>query len=186
MTQSRFLFCAKTACLHKMTAWNKSLAKQGKTLYDKVARGNFMKLTLHIGTQHEDEVVVYAQHKSALTDSIEQLINSENETLMGYKNETAIPLQIADVYCFTVENDRVFACTDKEKLLTKTRLYKIEERLPCNFVKINQSCIVNIATIARFDTGLTGTLSVTLKNGFSDYVSRRNLKCVKERMGLKK
>ncbi len=145
-----------------------------------------MKLTLHIGTQHEEEVIVYAQHKSALTDAIEQLINSENEPLMGYRNETAIPLQITDVYCFTVENDRVFACTDKEKLLTKNRLYKIEERLPRNFVKINQSCIINIAKIARFDTGLTGTLSVTLQNGFCDYVSRRNLKNIKERMGLKK
>lgn len=162
------------------------LANCCATLYDGIARGNFMKLTLHIGTQHEEEVIVYAQHKSALTDAIEQLVNSENEPLMGYRNETAIPLQITDVYCFTVENDRVFACTDKEKLLTKTRLYKIEERLPRNFVKINQSCIVNIAKIARFDTGLTGTLSVTLQNGFCDYVSRRNLKNIKERMGLKK
>lgn len=155
-------------------------------MYDEVARGNFMKLTLHIGTQHEEEVIVYAHKKSELTDSIEQLINGTNEPLIGYENETALPLQTADIHCFTVENDRIFAYTDKKKLLIKSRLYKIEEDLPCYFVKINQSCIVNIAKIARFDTGLTGTLSVSLQNGFCDYVSRRNLKTVKERMGLKK
>ena len=155
-------------------------------MYDKLARGNFMKLTLHIGTQHEEEVIVYANERNALTDGIEQLIKNTNEPLIGYKNETAIPLQTADIFCFTVENDRVFACTAKDKLLIKARLYKIEEVLPACFVKINQSCIVNITKIQRFDTGITGTLSVKLQNGFCDYVSRRNLKTVKERMGLKK
>lgn len=145
-----------------------------------------MKLTLHIGTPHEEEVIVYADRKNALTDGIQQLVNNAHEPLIGYENETALPLQTADIHCFTVENDRIFAYTDKKKLLIKSRLYKIEEDLPCYFVKINQSCIVNIAKIARFDTGLTGTLSVTLQNGFCDYVSRRNLKTVKERMGLKK
>ncbi|MBR3954063.1 MAG: LytTR family transcriptional regulator [Clostridia bacterium] len=145
-----------------------------------------MKLTLHIGTPHEEEVIVYANKRNALTDSIEQLVNNTDEPLVGYKNETAIPLQLADIFCFTVENNHVFACTDKDKLLIKTRLYKIEELLPCNFVKINQSCIVNLAKIQRFETGVTGTLAVILFNGFCDYVSRRNLKMVKERMGLKK
>ena len=100
-----------------------------------------MKLTLHIGTPHEEEVIVYADRKNALTDGIQQLVNNAHEPLIGYRDEAAIPLQIADIFCFTAENNRIFACTDKEKLLIKNRLYKIEEDLPCSFVKINQSCI---------------------------------------------
>ena len=145
-----------------------------------------MKLTLHIGTAHEEEIIVYADRKNALTDSIEQLVHIESTPLVGYKDETAIRLHHTDIHCFSVENNHVFAHTTHEKLLIKSRLYKIEEGLPPNFVKINQSCIVNLAKISRFDTKITGTLSVTMQNGYCDYVSRRNLKTVKERMGLKK
>ena len=44
--------------------------------------------------------------------------------------------------------------------------------------------LINIDKIKRFDASLSGFLLVTLKNGYSDYVSRRNLKNVKERLGL--
>ena len=54
-----------------------------------------------------------------------------------------------------------------------------------DFVKLNQSCIVNIKKIECFDASLGGALKVTLKNGYRDYVSRRQLKAVKERLGLK-
>ena len=53
-----------------------------------------------------------------------------------------------------------------------------------NFVKINQSCIVNVNKIERFDTSVSGTLKVSLKNGYTDYVSRRQLKPIKERIGI--
>jgi DNA-binding LytR/AlgR family response regulator len=73
---------------------------------------------------------------------------------------------------------------EKEKYRIKTRLYKLEETLPQNYVKINQSTIINIQKIDSFSSDFTGTLKVKLKNGFCDYVSRRNLKSVKERLGV--
>ena len=56
--------------------------------------------------------------------------------------------------------------------------------LGTDFIKINQSCIANIRQIQRFDTSFSGTLRVIFKNGYTDYVSRRQLKAVKERLGL--
>ena len=42
-----------------------------------------------------------------------------------------------------------------------------------------------IKKIKKFDTSVSGMLTVTFKNGYRDYVSRRNLKSVKERLGVK-
>ena len=64
------------------------------------------------------------------------------------------------------------------------RLYSIEEKLSEDFIKINQSTVINIKKIQRFDVSVTGTLKVIMKNGYTDYVSRRRIKNVKERLGL--
>ena len=54
-----------------------------------------------------------------------------------------------------------------------------------DYLKINQSCIVNIKAIKQFDVSLGGSLMISLKNGYRDYVSRRQVKAVKERIGFK-
>ena len=64
-------------------------------------------------------------------------------------------------------------------------MVELEESLPDNFLKINKSCIANIDKIKSFDATITGTLAVNFKNGYRDYVSRRRMKSVKERL-LKK
>ena len=38
----------------------------------------------------------------------------------------------------------------------------------------------------KYQKTFSGTLSVVFKNGYTDYVSRRNIKAVKERIGIKK
>ncbi len=89
-----------------------------------------------------------------------------------------------DISCFFVENNKVYAMKKQEKLLIKQRLYQLEEQYSQKFIKINQSCLVNIDAIEKFSSSISGTLSVTLKNGYKDYISRRQLKIVKERIGI--
>lgn len=143
-----------------------------------------MKFTFIQDKNREEEVTVCAHEKTNLVRQIEQLVSEDSFRLVGYTEREAVPLNINDIFCFIVEDNRVFALTEKEKLQLKLRLYKIEERLPEGFVKINQSCIANIKRIKRFDASVSGTLTVIFQNGYKDYVSRRNLKNVKERLGF--
>ena len=144
-----------------------------------------MKYTIIIDKNREEEVVVYAKEKSALTDEIERLVSDNNFELIGYdKNGEGVKLIVDEVYCFTAEDNKIFAITEKDKLRLKYRLYQLEEFLPVYFVKINQSCVANIRKVARFDTSVSGTLLIKFKNGYKDYVSRRQMKAVKERLGL--
>ena len=74
--------------------------------------------------------------------------------------------------------------SENAKANTVSSKNQLEEMLDDSFVKINQSCIANIKKIDRFKATVGGSLTVIFKNGHIDYVSRRNLKNVKERLGL--
>ena len=143
-----------------------------------------MKFKLFIDKNKPEEVIVYAHQKSKIIDDIEHLVISSTTELYGYKEKETIRITPTEIHCFVVENNRVFALTENDKLQLKCRLYQLEEEFADGFIKINQSCMVNLKKIARFDASISGALNVKLKNGYSDYVSRRNIKNVKERLGL--
>ena len=143
-----------------------------------------MKFELIINPELEEKVTVVAKTKNSLVEKIEALIEESEIDLVGFCGKEGEKLHLAEVCFFAVEGDKLFAEMTDKKLLIKSRLYLLEEKLPKNFVKINQSCLANIDLITRFDTSVSGTLMVFFKNGKSDYVSRRQLKYVKERLGL--
>lgn len=143
-----------------------------------------MKLTIIIDKEKDEEVIIFAKKKTDLIKSIEELIN-KTDNYFTVQNEKSIKrLTEAEIYCFTTEGGKVYALTEKEKLPLKMRLYTIEEKLSQDFIKINQSTIISTKKIKCFDVSVTGTLKVIMKNGFTDYVSRRQIKNVKERLGL--
>ncbi len=144
-----------------------------------------MKLKITIDRNREEEVLVFAHERTKLIDEIERLVGDYKKEIIGYTDGGAYKLNPAQITCFVVENNKVYAITEKEKLQIKMRLYQLEEILGDGFIKINQSCIANINEIKKFDTSISGTLKVIFKNGYSDYVSRRNIKTVKERLGVK-
>lgn len=143
-----------------------------------------MKFKIFIDKNHEEEVIIYAHEKSDLIKEIEELVCENNFDIIGFSDKEGMKLNLNEVYCFIVESNKLYAMCEKEKYFLKTRLYKIEENLSENFVKINQSCIANIRKIKKFDASISGTLTVTFKNNYVDYVSRRNVKKVKERLGI--
>ena len=143
-----------------------------------------MKITVILNSEREEEVIVYAKEKNSLVKSIEDLVNGA-DNYFTVQNERGIKrITEKEAYCFYIEDKKVYVLTEKEKLLLKMRLYSIEEKLSEDFIKINQSTVINIKKIQRFDVSVTGTLKVIMKNGYTDYVSRRRIKNVKERLGL--
>lgn len=143
-----------------------------------------MKLTINIDKTREEEIIIFAHENSELVKAISDAVNEHNFNVMGYADYSYKQIELAEVYCFITEDNKVYAITNDEKLAIKPRLYQLEEKLPANFVKINQSCIANIKQIKRFDVSVSGSMLIIFKNGYKDYVSRRQLKTVKERIGI--
>lgn len=143
-----------------------------------------MKCEIIIDQNAEERVVIYTKAESTLTENIKRLVEQSRKGLVGYSDREIIPLDIKDIFCVTVMSGRVYAICENEKFLLKERLYTLEGKLNERFIKINQSCIANMDKIERFDASFSGTLKVCFKNGHTDYVSRRQLKFIKERFGI--
>ena len=145
-----------------------------------------MKCKTIIDVNEEERVLIYAHSRNDTVEKIEALLTEKPFELIGYNGREFVSLSYSEIFCFISEDNRIYALTEKGKLKIKARLYQIEQSAGSDFVKINKSCIANIKKIAKFDASLSGNLLVVLKNGYRDYVSRRQIKTVKERVGLKK
>ena len=142
-----------------------------------------MKYRIEITEHQTEDILIFAKESSPVLEKIEALLR-ETDTVFGYGNNAVIKLNEENTDCFFVEESKVYALTGEGKFLTKERLYRLETVFGDRFVKINQSCLVNVSKIKQFEVSVGGALMVVLKNGYRDYVSRRQLKTVKERLGL--
>ena len=143
-----------------------------------------MKCYTYIEKNEEERVLIYAHDRTRLVEDIESLVLSSEVDLTGNNNNEIIKIDINDVICFVSDNNKVFALIGDKKYQIRYRLYKIEELNLNMFIKINQSCLANKTKIKRFETTFGGALKVVFKNGYIDFISRRELKNVKKRMGL--
>ncbi len=144
-----------------------------------------MKCEVIIDPACEEKVIIYARENSKQIEDIKKLVEEIGTELVGYGNREIKVLNPADICCVTVLDGKVYAVCEQEQLLLKQRLYEVEKLLPETFVKINQSCLANLRKVERFDASISGTLMLRFQNGHRDYVSRRQLKHVKERLGIK-
>ncbi len=142
-----------------------------------------MKLNVFVDKTQEERIDIYIKEKRQLVEDIENLISEEN-ILLCYKDSEIYKVSFSEIILLAVENEKVAVFTEKDKFFIKERLYMAEEKLSSDFIRLNQSAIGNIRKIRKFDCSVSGTLKVTFTNGLTDYVSRRQVKAVRERLGL--
>ena len=143
-----------------------------------------MKLQIVVDKTKEESVLIVCHDKNELVCKIEKLITSTNENLSCYKDDEIRVLNLEEVACFITDDNKVYAYINKDKYLVKKRIYELEELLDNSFLKINQGCLANIKQIEKFVATIQGSLDVIFKNGYREYVSRRQLHIVKERLGI--
>lgn len=144
-----------------------------------------MKCFTFIDEKQEEKVVIYAKERTSLVEQIEKLVASTGVSLTGTYEDTSVIIDPTEVTCFIAESGKIYVLINDKKYQLKERLYQLED-MPFNeyFVKLNQSCLANIKQIKEFKASIGGAVMVTFKNGYKDYISRRELRHVKERIGL--
>lgn len=144
-----------------------------------------MKYYTFINKDEEEKVLIYAKERNAFVIELEKLIASSGVSITGTNEDTTIKIEPMDVTCFISENNKVFAIIGDKRYQIKERLYQLEDMdFNTYFVKLNQSCYANMKQIKEFKTSFGGAILVIFNNGYKDYIARRELKNVKERMGL--
>ena len=143
-----------------------------------------MDFQLIIDKENEELITARVKKANELTDRIENLVKEyvgENKIVVFSEDETVI-LEIKNIECVTVIDNKIWAITETGQFYIKNRLYEVEKILPSSFVKINKSSVANISKIKKFISTYSGAVNVEFKSGYTDYVSRRCLPQVKRRL----
>ena len=146
-----------------------------------------MKFYLKFDNDADPSVTVVCSKVTPTIKKIEALceeFSAEEELLYGYLEDEILPIELSEVTCFYTKEGKVFVSIGEKEYSTKLRIKRILDLIDDSFIKINQGCIANIRQISRFSASFGGALQVHFKNGYSDYVSRRELPNIKRRFGL--
>ena len=146
-----------------------------------------MKFFLVIDKEKEPSVTVVCDKVTRTIAQIEELCKDEGTDiglLYGYLEEEIVPLVLPEVTCFFTRENKVLARMKGTDYVTKLRIKDVVDLVDDSFVKINQGCVANVKHIKKFAASFGGSLLVFFADGYSDYVSRRELSRVKRRFGL--
>lgn len=115
-----------------------------------------------------------------IIDYISNISKKQSQIIADKDNKIYI-LELKDVICFFSKDKYNYVRTVNGIYRIKMKLYELEEALDKNdFIKISNSCIVNINQVECFDISILGTIVVKLKDDTKENVSKRNIKKVKQ------
>lgn len=123
-----------------------------------------------------------------INERIEDIVNfikyDSNSKIIAKDNERIVILNPNDIFMVKVENKQVIIYTENNSFKSKKRLYKIENQLNNDFIRISKSTIINLNKIDNIVPSLGGIMYVNLINKCSDSISRKYLHNFKKRLGL--
>lgn len=146
-----------------------------------------MKVSIQIHDRFTEPQILICNHTVTdevrkLQDSINQVVN---KTVAAYTENGIYRLPYESFIRFYAEKQKVYAQTKSENYTLHIRLYELEQELSeHDFVRISNSEIVNIKKIKSLDTSITGTIKMFLEGGIETYVSRRNVKKIKNALKI--
>jgi DNA-binding LytR/AlgR family response regulator len=146
-----------------------------------------MKFFLEIDKEKEPTVTIVCKKVTRTIAQIEALCREakeDNDVVYGYFEDEIIPLNLTDVTCFFTRDNKVMARMKGKDYVTKIRIKDVMDLVDDTFIKINQGCVANVKRIKKFSASFGGSLRVFFEDGYSDYVSRREVSQVKRRFGL--
>jgi DNA-binding LytR/AlgR family response regulator len=109
-----------------------------------------MKFKTIIKEDIEERVEIYAKSRTKLIEQIESLCENDKIELVGYFEDESCLINVNEIQRIYIENDKTYVSLDDKTYRVKYRLYQLEEIVTNDFIKINQSCLININYISKF------------------------------------
>lgn len=146
-----------------------------------------MVFKLFIDKNCQEEVIAKVHERTPLIDEIERLViqDSISDQMHGYMDDEITMLEIDEIECFVVENEKTFAIyKNRDRYLIRKRLYELEDSLPGDFERISKSAIANWKKISKLKVQLSGAVDAVFQSGYVECISRRCFAELKRRYGL--
>ena len=144
-----------------------------------------MKVIVELSKEYDPPYAVI--YTDTVTDDIRKaidLLGTKETPLIAQQGDRIEVIKPDEVYMIRVEGGDTIIYTEKEKYYSRKRLYETYEQLGAGFMQISRQTIVKLSCVKSVEAGFNGTLLLKLKNGYSDYVSRKYLPEFKKYLGL--
>lgn len=134
----------------------------------------------------EKRVIIIANRMDQeVQEIVKRLSMEEPQFIAGFRENSVSLLDQREIIRVYASAGSVIAITADGEYRLRLRLYELEGRFDQRmFVRISNSEIVNLRFVKSFDLSYTGTIRVSLSNGQSTFVSRRNVARIKQVLGI--
>lgn len=134
----------------------------------------------NISNEHKNiEVIIKAPDLNEQVKSLVNLamnLNNQKGQVLGTKDNKTYILTIDEIISFYSEGKSNYCKTKSGSFKIKEKLYELENILKTKeYVRISNSCIINLNYVESFDSSIIGTIEVIFKDGTKEYVSRRRV-----------
>lgn len=144
-----------------------------------------MQVRIDISPEHTPpHAVIYTDRITPEIQRALDILQTKDTPVLAERNERTFLLTGQDIYMVRVTDGKTMLYTKAEEFSTRKRLYELLDQLGGNFMQISKSCAVNLSYAESVEAGFGGSLLLKMKNGLSDYVSRKYLPGLKNYLGL--
>jgi DNA-binding LytR/AlgR family response regulator len=146
-----------------------------------------MRVNIEINEKYEDTLITIQAKEwtKELEELVKKLEQKSAKRLVGTEGDQSILLSPHEIdYVFAV-NRKVYASIQNQALELSMKLYEAEDLLESHgFCRLSKSAIGNLNQIKCFELAFNGSLCVYFHSGSKEYVSRRYVQEVKQRIIL--
>jgi DNA-binding LytR/AlgR family response regulator len=144
-----------------------------------------MKVTITKDIESGTAVEIHCREVTSETERLERYISRFDERLQATSEGNTYNVQIDEIFYIESVDKKTFLYTTGHVLKTEKRLYELEELLDeKTFFRASKSVIVNLNKITKLKPEVTRNILATLTNGEVIVISRRNVKALKELIGV--
>ncbi|MEN8077523.1 LytTR family DNA-binding domain-containing protein [Clostridioides difficile] len=132
----------------------------------------------------EPYVVVYTNKITQEINEIILKLQEKSDFIAVNNGEKIVILQKKEIYMVRMEEAELIIYTKDKRYKSKKRLYEIAEQLGNGFMQISKCALVNLKVIDSVEPFFNGMMNLKLKNGCSEYISRKYLPNFKKYLGI--
>jgi DNA-binding LytR/AlgR family response regulator len=144
-----------------------------------------MQVQIEVSPEHTPpRAVIYTDQITPEIQRAMDVLQAKDAPVLAERDGRTFLLSGQDIYMVRVVGGETKVYTKKEEFRTRKRLYELLDQLGGGFMQISKSCAVNLSCAESVEAGFGGSLLLKLKNGLSDYVSRKYLPALKSYLGI--
>lgn len=117
-----------------------------------------MKIKIIEDPDLEEDIII---HCRVMTPEIQKFVDqSSTMSIQASSRGSDVNVDLNNVLFFETEGDAVYVHLTNRSLITRYRLYELEDALPSTFMRISKSTILNSENVSSLERNLTSNRSV--------------------------